>query len=55
MSKPDIDLPEEIDPYDDKVYQKGKDNLEEFIQKGYLVQDPEPLIYIYGQKMGSHQ
>ncbi len=26
-----------------------------FIEKGYLVEDKEERIYIYGQKMGDHQ
>jgi uncharacterized protein (DUF1015 family) len=52
--KPEIDLPEDIDLYDDKVYQKACHNLELFIQKGYLVKDMEDKYYIYRQIMGDH-
>ena len=31
VNKPEIDLDEKIDPYDEKVYLKGKENLDKFI------------------------
>ncbi|MBC8385209.1 MAG: DUF1015 family protein, partial [Candidatus Cloacimonetes bacterium] len=32
--KPEVDLPENIDFYDEKVYKKGKENLDNFIKNG---------------------
>jgi uncharacterized protein (DUF1015 family) len=54
VSKPEIDLPENIDPYDERVYAKGKENLSRMIGDGSLVQDPQPSYYFYRQIMGSH-
>ena len=51
ITKPEVDLPEGIDIYDDAVYKKGADNLLEFIQKGILVKDNEPHLYLYVQQM----
>ncbi|MCK4695706.1 MAG: DUF1015 family protein, partial [Candidatus Cloacimonetes bacterium] len=37
--KPEIDLPEDIDLYNEKVYQKGKENLYKMIKDKVLIQD----------------
>ena len=52
--KPEIDLPEDISLYDEKVYAKGKENLDKSVEKGILIQDDKPCFYIYSQKMGEH-
>ena len=36
ITLPQVDLPEELDAYDDVVYNKGKENLERFIEEGTL-------------------
>ena len=51
IGRSEIDLPAEVSPYDDRVYQRAKDNLEEFIRQGILVQDREPSLYVYEQTM----
>jgi uncharacterized protein (DUF1015 family) len=51
VGKPEIDLDPSIDHYDPKVYQKGKENLQKLINEGYLVEDPEPYLYVYAQTM----
>jgi len=53
VSRPEIDLPLEIDPHDESVYRKGLENLEGMIAGEVLVQDQEDRYYIYRQKMGS--
>jgi uncharacterized protein (DUF1015 family) len=50
--KPEIDLPEDLSLYDEKVYQKGKENLTKFIDEGLLIQDKKDCYYIYKLKMG---
>lgn len=45
--RPEIDLPEDIDPYDDKVYKKGADNLSQLLSDDILQQDETSSIYIY--------
>ncbi len=49
--KPEVDLPEDIDLYSPRVYEKGKENLEALIRKGAFVQDDSELLYVYGQTM----
>ncbi|MCK5071803.1 MAG: DUF1015 domain-containing protein [Bacteriovoracaceae bacterium] len=53
--KPEIDLSEDINLYDERVYQKAKENFENMLKDGNLVQDEKPHLYIYKQKMGDHQ
>jgi uncharacterized protein (DUF1015 family) len=53
--KPEIDLPENINLYDEQVYQKAKENFYKMIDQGTLVQDREPFLYVYKQKMGAHE
>lgn len=52
VNKPAIDLPDGATK--DEIALKGKENLESFIEKGYLVRDEEERIYIYSQQMGDH-
>ncbi len=54
VTKAEIDLPEDIDLYDDRVYAKAKENFELFLSKKYLVADPADCLYVYRQIMGSH-
>lgn len=51
VDKPEIDLPEDIDLYDAKVYAKGRENLDKFIAQGVLIDDKKPNFYVYAQKM----
>lgn len=41
-----------LDHYDEKVYLKGKENLDRFIKNDWLQQEKEEIVYIYSQKMG---
>jgi len=52
--KPEIDLPEDISLYDEKVYQKAKENFYKMLENKVLIQDEKPYLYIYAQKMGNH-
>lgn len=53
--KPEIDLPSDLDHYDDQVYNKAKSNFEEFAEQGVLIQDEKPCLYLYQQIMGDHK
>jgi len=55
VSRPEIDLPEGIDEHDDAVYAEGARNLTALIAGGALLQDAEPHLYLYAQKMGEHR
>jgi uncharacterized protein (DUF1015 family) len=52
ISRPEIDLPAELDPHDESVYRKGRENLTRFIAENTLMQDDAERYYIYRQKMG---
>ncbi len=51
--KPEIDLPEGTNIYDDKVYQKGRENYDRLKEQKVLIKDEEPSFYIYREKMGN--
>ena len=55
ISKPEIDLPADIDPYAPEVYAKGAENLQSMIDQGVLIRDPEPRYYVYRLIMGTHR
>jgi uncharacterized protein (DUF1015 family) len=54
VGKPEIDLPPGIDLYDERVYQKGKENLRKLIADGILKEDARPCLYLYAQTMDDH-
>ncbi|HOV22856.1 MAG TPA: DUF1015 domain-containing protein, partial [Candidatus Marinimicrobia bacterium] len=54
VSRAEIDLPPETDPYDEKVYQKARENLEAMLAKGWFFQDATEMLYIYRQIMDKH-
>ncbi len=54
VGKPEIDLPPEMDLYDERVYQKGRQNLQGLIRQGILRQDDRTCFYVYSQTMGDH-
>jgi len=55
ISKPEIDLPPDTDPYSELVYAKGAENLQKMINTGILKQDTQPYYYLYGLTMGNHK
>ncbi len=52
--KPEIDLPEDTDPYSMEVYEKGRDNFRKLCDEGVFFQDKDDYIYIYRLTMGDH-
>ncbi|MFZ1072500.1 MAG: DUF1015 family protein [Verrucomicrobiia bacterium] len=54
VSKPEIDLPKEMNPYAPEVYAKGRENFQKLIHDGALKQDAQPCYYLYRQIMGGH-
>lgn len=47
VTRAEIDLPEGVDVHSQQVYDKAKENLNNLIEEGILVQDQEPCYYIY--------
>lgn len=54
INKPEIDLPPDVDLYDDRVYAQGASNLRKFMAEGVFFREQEPRFYVYQQKMGNH-
>jgi len=52
ISKPEIDLDPDINPYDESVYEKGRSTLLNFIESGILTRDTKESLYLYTQIMG---
>ncbi len=52
VSRSEIDLTDDVNPYDDEVYERAKQNLQALQADGTLRLDSEPSFYIYRLKMG---
>ncbi len=55
ISRPEVDLPVDTDPYAPEVYAKAAENLARMREEGVLAQDHEPSYYVYRLTMGEHQ
>lgn len=47
ITKSEIDLPEDTDIHSAEVYERAKQNLNAFIQRGILFREDKPCFYIY--------
>jgi uncharacterized protein (DUF1015 family) len=47
ITKSEIDMPLNVDIHSQEVYDKAKENLQSFIEKGILIQENTPCYYIY--------
>lgn len=52
--KPEISLPAGVDPYDQSVYQAGKDNFLKLVEEGVFTRDDKDCLYIYELVMDGH-
>lgn len=55
ISRPEIEFSEDADPISQQMYDKTRDNLQRYISDGVLVEDESPHIYLYRQRMGTHE
>jgi len=54
ISKAEIDLDENIDPYSPLVYQQAAKNLQSMLEAGVLLRDPGERYYVYRIREGEH-
>lgn len=54
VDKSEVDLPSSIDLYDQRVYDKARENIVKFIEDGTLVQEADKALYIYTLVMDGH-
>ncbi|MGI9303129.1 MAG: DUF1015 family protein, partial [Gammaproteobacteria bacterium] len=50
----ELEFDASTDPYSDEIYERAKKNFDSLIEKGVLLQDDEPSLYIYRIIRGSH-
>ena len=55
VSRAELELPAETDPYSSVVYQRGAQNLNTLIKDGVLFQEEQPLLGVYRQRWGTHE
>ena len=53
ISRPEVDLPPDVDEHSDPVHARGHEALEEFRRKGWLVLDDAPRSRSTGSAWGS--
>jgi len=54
ISKPEIDLPEDTNPFSNAVYEKGAENICHMLETGVLIKDKNPCYYIYRLETKNH-
>ena len=54
ISKPEIDLPEDIKTDDPRVYEKGLENLKQMINENILIRDNKETLFIYKITTNDH-
>jgi len=54
ISRPEVDLSANTDPYAPEVYAKARENLGRMIDEGVLIRDQAPCYYVYRLTMGEH-
>jgi uncharacterized protein (DUF1015 family) len=54
ISRPEVDLAQDTDPYAPQVYVKARENLDRMIAAGVLIRDEAPCYYVYRLTMGAH-
>jgi uncharacterized protein (DUF1015 family) len=54
VSRPEIDLAPDVDPYSPAVYARGAEAFRRMRAEGVLRQDPGPCLYLYRLTQGSH-
>jgi uncharacterized protein (DUF1015 family) len=55
VTRSEIDLPPETDPYSPRVYEKARENLEALRRQAPLEVEDTPTIYVYRLRMGAHE
>jgi uncharacterized protein (DUF1015 family) len=55
VTRSEIDLPPDADPYAARVYQRARENFQRLRETAPLVLEDSPSLYFYRLKMGSHE
>ncbi len=55
VSRSEIDLPNEIEPYSDEVYLRARSNFEDLIRTCPFLEEDRPSLYLYRIQMGEYE
>jgi uncharacterized protein (DUF1015 family) len=55
VTRSEIDLPPDADPYAARVYQRARENFQRLRETAPLVQEDAPALYFYRLRMGDHE
>jgi len=54
VTKPEIDFPDDYDPFAPEVYKQGKQNLINLVEDGTMIQESNESFYVYRLEMKGH-
>jgi uncharacterized protein (DUF1015 family) len=54
VSRPELELADDTNPYADEVYQRAADNFEKLKNDAPLIVEETPSLYVYRLQMGEH-
>jgi uncharacterized protein (DUF1015 family) len=54
-TRSEIELPQDVNPYDKSVYEKAKENFHKLIKEAPMVQEDDPNLYVYHLTMGEQK
>ena len=49
VTRPEVDLHQGVDAHGPRAHSKARENLDAFLQKGWMIRDPAPCFYLYRQ------
>ena len=55
VTRSEIDLPPDADPYAARVYQRARENFQKLRERAAIVMDETPSLYLYRLRMGNHE
>ena len=55
VTRSEIDMAADVDPYDATVYARASENLDALTAAAPLIEDDEPGLYCYRLRMGNHE
>lgn len=54
-TRSEVELPDNVNPYDKSVYEKAKENFLKLVKEAPMVQDEKPNLYVYHLTMGNQK
>ncbi|MGQ0735931.1 MAG: DUF1015 domain-containing protein [Acidobacteriota bacterium] len=54
VSRAEVDLPADVDPHSDEVYERAAQNLNDLRSRAPLIEEDQPTFYVYRLQMDGH-